>query len=76
MSDTMLMGILEMPQEMAMQDVVARHQFYNAAQTATRRIRLGNKLADVMETILDEELPDCALRDRAQKVLDEWIKEL
>ena len=49
MSDVMLLGILSMPYEMAMQDELSRMQFYGRAQEAVARILSDAVLIDSLK---------------------------
>jgi hypothetical protein len=57
MSDVMLLGILRMPQEMAMADPLSRFQFYSAAQEALTRMEkaeAAQSQAAALQVELDE----------------------
>jgi G:T-mismatch repair DNA endonuclease (very short patch repair protein) len=61
MSDVMLHGILRMPFEMAMNDIVSRYQFYQTAQQALDRMVIAEEQVEkLLNHCPDSECDTCA----------------
>jgi hypothetical protein len=61
MSDVMLHGILRMPFEMAMENIVSRYQFYQTAQQALDRMVIAEKQVEkLLNHCGDPECDECA----------------
>ena len=57
MSDVMLLGVLNMPYEMAMNDELSRFQFYQRAQDAVARMIIAEERVDKLLNHCDD--PEC-----------------
>lgn len=54
MSDVMLLGVLNMPYEMAMQDEMSRIQFHSRAQEAASVIKRLRKIEKIAKALVNE----------------------